>query len=196
MSTDPWLVITALSAAATAVATAASAGAIVWTGVVARRALRAAKEDSRSRTRPVMMAELRRAPLSHGTVNLLLDNLGASVASDVTVVLDPGPPPNLESLPDSDLWKWIHQRYARPITTWAPHLRMSNVVRAGHDKLEPFVVRINYLGPDGTPYADRYEFNPDHVLKETEAGPSQAAGDFDWEKRKVKALEALVARLD
>ena len=196
MLTDPWLVITALSAAATAVATAASAGAIVWAGIVARRALRAAQEDSRSRTRPVMVAELRRAPLSPGTMNLVLQNLGASVARDVTVVLDPGPPPNVNTLPDSDIWKWIYQRYARPITTWAPRWRLSNVARAGHDKLEPFVVRISYRGPDDTPYADRYEFNPDHVLKETEAGPSQAVGDLDWEKRKVRAMEAIATRLD
>jgi len=69
---------------------------------------------------------------------------------------------------------------------------LSNIVRAGHDQLDPFAVIVNYAGPDVTRYTERYEIDPTPILKTTSLSPSDTKDPFDWEKRKVRALEALV----
>src|SRR6266545_3644043 len=107
MSETSWIALGAIAGVVTAVGTAAMAVAIIVTAVIARRTLNATHDDSRARTRPIMIAELRRELLSHGTVLLVLKNLGASVAKNVTVRFEPGPPEDLESLPDDNMQKWI-----------------------------------------------------------------------------------------
>ena len=166
--------------------------AIIITAVIAKRTLAATREDSRARTRPVIVAELRRELLSHGTTLLVLKNLGASVAKDVVVTFDPPPPKDFESLPNDNMMKWIYERYATPVTTWAPEWTVSNVIRGGEDELKPITVKVTYTGPDGTPYEDPYFLHPDHILKETSANPSKVSDPVKLEQQKVSALQALV----
>lgn len=177
-----------VSAVAAAVSTALTLVAVV----IAVRSLAATRKDSRDRSRPVIVPELQRELLSHGTTNLLIRNLGTSVAANVSVQFEPGPPEDLDSLPGDNMWKWIFQAYARPIASWAPTWTLSNVVRAGHEPLDPFAVIVNYAGPDGTRYTERHEIDPTPILKATSSGPSDTKEPFDWEKRKVRALEAMV----
>lgn len=185
MSAANWAAVAALAGAVTA-------SAVVVTAVIAIYTLKATRDDSRARTRPTMVAELRRELLSHGTTLLALRNLGASVATKVTVKFDPGPPPDVDSMPDSDVWKWIYQRYAKPIRTWAPGWTLSNVIRAGQDPLPQVAVTMSYTGPDGTEYQDRYDLHPDHILKETSSNPSKTNDPVKIEQQKIAALQALV----
>jgi hypothetical protein len=176
----------------TGIATLAMAVAVIWTVKYARDTLEANKQDSRERTRPVMVADLRPELLSHGTTLMVIKNYGASPASEVKLTFDRDMPENLDDLPDSDNWKWIFQRYQFPVHTWAPGWARTNVVRFGGDDLEPITVTISYLGRDAHVYEETYLLEPAHVMKETAASPSDSDIATKAEKYKVKALHALV----
>ena len=179
----------------TAIGTVAMAAAVIVTAIYAGATLRATREDSRARTRPVMIAELVPELLSRGTTLLLVRNAGASVASEVTVTFDRVPPADVDALPDSDMWKWLYQRYSQPVPTWAPGWTLSNVIRAGHDPLDPVSVTLSYRGPDGRHYSDVYPLNPDHLMKATTSTPSKATDPVKLEQQKISALQALVRTL-
>jgi hypothetical protein len=117
-----WIAIGAVAAAITALFTAAMAVAIIVTAIYARRTLAAAKDDSRARTRPELVAYLERELLSHGTILLVVKNFGASSATDVRVDFDPPAPSadEVAALPDSDMKKWVYQRCAEPVPVWGP----------------------------------------------------------------------------
>lgn len=169
--------------------------AVIVTAVIAARTLNSARDDSRARSRPMMIAEFRREPLSHGAVLLVVKNVGASVASDVLVTFEPSAPDSLEDLPDSDLWKWVYRRYSSPVSTWAPGWTLSNVVRTGDDRLEHSVIHISYNGHDGTPYAETFQLRPEHILNETTSTPSRSKDPAALEQQKVSALQALVREI-
>jgi hypothetical protein len=168
------------------------AAAVIVTAIYAGATLRATREDSRARTRPVMVAELVPEPLSHGTTLLRIRNAGASVASEVETTFDPAPPADVDALPDSDMWKWLYQRYRKPVPTWAPGWTLSNVIRAGHDPLDALSVTLSYQGSDGHHYSDVYILHPDHVMKATSSTPSKATDTVKLEQQKISALQALV----
>lgn len=192
MSETDWVALAAIAGVVTAIGTAAMAVAIIITAYIARRTLNATHDDSRARTRPIMVAELRRELLSQGTTLLVLKNMGASVAKDVAVSFKPGPPKDFDALPNDNMMKWIYQRYATSIKTWAPGWTLSNVIRAGHDDLSAVTVTVDYEGPDGTHYQDAYDLQPDHILKETESNPSKTNDLVKLEQQKLAALQALV----
>lgn len=194
MSDSGWLAVGSIAAAVTAVFTAAMAVAIIITAIYAKRTLVAAKDDSRARTRPALVAYLERELLSHGTILLVIKNFGPSSASDVQVAFDPfAPSPGeVDALPDSDLIKWLYQRFEGVVPTWAPGWATSNVVRAGDDPLEPFTVLLSYLGPDSTRYDERFALRPGHILKETSSTPSKTDSPIKLGQQGVSALQALV----
>lgn len=192
MDQTDWIAMGSIAAAVTALGTVAMAIAIVWTAVIASRTLTASREDSRARTRPIVVAELRRELLSKGTTLLVIRNLGQSVASNVVVAFDPPPPDDPSSLPDADMHKWIFQRYATPVATWAPGWTLSNVIRAGHDELAPITVNVSYAGPGGAKYSDAFALHPDHILKETTSGPGKTSDPVKMEQEKLEVLRALV----
>lgn len=185
MSEIDWIAITSI-------ATAVMAVAIIATAFFAGHTLKATREDSRARTRPIIVAELRRELLSHGTTLLVLKNMGASIARNVNVGFEPPSPANLDELPAANMMKWIYERYTTPITTWAPGWTLSNVIRAGHDAMAPITVTVDYKGPDGTQYQDSYYLHPDHILKETHSTPSKTDDHVKLEQQKISALQALV----
>ena len=118
--------------------------AIVVTAIYAKRTLVAAKDDSRARTRPALVAYLERELLSHGAILLVIKNFGPSSASDVRVAFDP-PAPDIEdvaALSDSDMTKWLYQRFAEPVPNWAPGWSTSNVIRAGQDYHIPYIALV------------------------------------------------------
>lgn len=192
VTVDVW---TSIGTWVTAIGTVAMAAAVIVTAIYARGTLRATREDSRARTRPVMIAELVPEHLSHGTTLLLVRNAGASVASDVTVTFDPAPPADVDALPDTDMWKWLYQRYSQPVPTWAPGWTLSSVIRAGHDPLDPVSVTLSYRGPDGYYYSDVYALQPDHVMKATSSTPSKVTDPVKLDQQKISALQALVRTL-
>lgn len=180
------VVISALAAAASALLTLLAVA-------VAVRTLNASRDDSRERSRAFVVPELRRELLSQGTINMRIRNVGPTSARDVEVQFDPPPPAELEELPDDNMWKWVYRAYAKKIDTWPPGWTLSNVVRAGHDDISEFSVTVSYSGIDGTKYRDTFRLDPEPLLRSTASSPSDT-GDAPngWEKRKVRALEALV----
>lgn len=179
-----------ISAAAAAVSTLLTLAAVL----VAVGTLRAARDDSRERSRPVIVAQLQRELLSPGAINLVLRNFGMSVATDVSVRFDP-PPSGIDDLPDSDMWKWLYQAYASPIATWAPGWSLTNVVRAGHDDIEAFTVVLDYSGPDGTAYRESVNLDPIPILKTTSAAPSDTEDPAKLAQQAIHVLRALVRTL-
>lgn len=190
-----WTAVGAVAGVLTAVGTLAMAIAVIVTAVIAARTLNSARDDSRARSRPMMVAEFRREPLSHGAVLLVMKNVGASVASDVRVTFVPSAPVSIEDLPDSDLWKWVYRRYASPVSTWSPGWTLSNVVRTGDDRLEHLVIHVSYKGHDGTPYTETFQLRADHILNETTSTPSKSKDPAVLEQQKVSALQALVREI-
>lgn len=194
MTDTNWIAVGSVAAVVTAVFTAAMAVAIIVTAIYAKHTLVAAKDDSRARTRPALVAYLERELLSHGTILLVIKNFGPASAADVRLAFDPPAPAKADvaALPDSDMKKWLYQRFAEPVPTWAPGWTTSNVIRAGQDPLEPFSVTLSYLGPDGTQYVERFDLHPDHILKETSSAPSKTDSPIKLGQQGVSALQALV----
>ena len=194
MSESDWVAVGAVAAVVTAAFTSAMAIAIIVTAVYAKHTLTATKDDSRARTRPALVAYLERELLSHGVILLVIKNFGSSVAADVQVAFDP-PAPSIEdvaALPDSDMTKWLYQRFEDPVPIWAPGWTTSNVVRAGQDPLAPFTVVLSYVGPDSTTYDERFPLHPEHILKETTSTPSKTDSAIKLAQQGVAALQAIV----
>ncbi len=194
MTDSDWIAVGSIAAVVTAVFTAAMAIAIIVSAIYAKRTLVAAKNDSRARTRPALVAYLERELLSHGAILLVIKNFGPSTAADVRVAFDPPAPgtEDVNALPDSDMTKWLYQRFAGPVPIWAPGWSTSNVVRSGQDPLDPFTVTLSYLGPDSTRYEERFPLHPDHILKETSSTPSKTDSPIKLGQQGVAALQALV----
>lgn len=168
--------------------------AIIVTAIYAKRTLVAATDDSRARTRPALVAYLERELLSPGTILLVVKNFGPSSAANVRVAFDPPAPSNddVAALPDSEMKKWLYQRFAAPVPVWAPGWTTSNVIRSGQDPLDSFTVWLSYLGPDGTSNAEDFALHPDHILKETSSAPSKTDNPIKLGQQGVSALQALV----
>lgn len=192
MTETDWIATGSIAAVVTALGTVVMAVAIALTALYAKGTLQATRDDSRARTRPVVVAELRRELLSRGTILLVLKNMGSSIARDVVITFDPPPPADVAGLPESDMMKWVYERYSSPITTWAPGWMVSNVVRVGDEELNAITVTAAYNGPDGEMYEDAYDLKPEHILKETQSGPSETKDPVKLEQQKLKALHALV----
>lgn len=194
MMESDWIAIGSIAAVVTALFTAAMAVAIIVTAIYARRSLVAAKDDSRARTRPALAAYLERELLSHGAILLVVKNFGPSTAKNVRVSFKPPAPSasQVAALPESDLRKWLYQRFEEPIPVWAPGWSTSNVIRAGQDELDLLTVTLRYEGPDATPYEETFRLHPDIVLKETMSTPNKGKDPITVGQQAVSALQALV----
>ena len=166
--------------------------ATVVTAIVAMFSLTGSRQDSRERTRPVLVPQLRRELLSHGTINLVLHNFGVSSAHNVSVAFDPSLP-DPQELDSADMRKWIGERYAAPYPLIAPGMSLSNVYRAGQDKVQAFTMKLTYSGSDGRRYHGHFHLDPGPLLKETTANPSDSN---NRELRLIKAVEAIVRSVD
>lgn len=106
-----------------------SAVAAIATAVIAVWTLRDARVDSRERSRPMVLAEFRRAKHSNGTIDLIVRNAGPSIARDVKVTFDPVP-----VVPDTGgpyVTPYLLRRYAEPIPALAPGQELTNIWFAG-----------------------------------------------------------------
>ena len=178
---------------------AVSAGVIValLTAAVGLSQLKQVRADSRERSRPMMAAELRKAPYTPGTQLLVIRNYGPSIARNVKVTFDPPiPDPAPERAPQS-VSPLVTRRYAEPIPVIAPDVELSNIWFSGiHDhangweNFEPtpdrFTVTITYDGPDGTNYVDPFPLDTDLINKHTYVSDSR-----DPENRLKEAVKSL-----
>lgn len=117
----PWWTTARVTATVAAVALIGG----LTTAIIAIRSFRHAQRDSRSRTRPMMSAELK--IVGNGILNLVIKNGGASIAKNVVVSFDP-PLPNGERSPDGqgNVARLVNMRYANAIPVWVPSREMEN----------------------------------------------------------------------
>ncbi len=129
---------TAPKAGATAAAVGASSAVVAATSGV--RTLRQNRRDSRSRSRPMMAAELRDHPHVRATQLLVVKNYGPSIARNVTVTFDPAipDPPH----PATSMTPFLKNRYATPIAVMTPGMELDNIYFSGErDSTEGWVNR-------------------------------------------------------
>ncbi|QDP95823.1 hypothetical protein FOE78_07840 [Microlunatus elymi] len=186
----------------TAIATAAAAA-------VAIISLLAILRDSRERTRPLVTADLERAPLSRDQrhLDLVLRNSGATAARDLRVAFDPTPIiiPRDERRPQ--VATVLEKRFTgtlrilppgRPIRS-AYYIGEQNPnkpsdVRNSEPLPDTFTVIASYKDYRGRPYSDTFELSVDDYLHETEVtGKSVPANP---QKDLVHAAENIVRQLN
>ncbi|MEV8177208.1 hypothetical protein AB0O99_04070 [Cellulosimicrobium funkei] len=135
------------------IATAATAVVAIW-------AIAAAKNDSRDRSRPVMVAEYRTFPFAYQALEFVIRNAGASVARDVTVSFDPPLAPG-----GYFARKFIIRRYATTIAVLAPGQELVNAVRVEDAPGKPrdlpadLTVTIRYRRSRWRWYTDKYRLD-------------------------------------
>jgi hypothetical protein len=135
---------------------AVSAMAAVITATIAVITLIRTSSDSRSRSQPAVIAEIRRAPDADTSFDLVIRNAGPTIARDVQVTFDP--PLELPDGQPEDHYalQWIIKRYEKIIPMLAPGQELSNTwwfgaaVDGSIQNVEPtpdqVLVRIRYRG--------------------------------------------------
>lgn len=106
-----------------------SASATVATAAIAIAALLSAARDSRERSRPMVLAEFRRAENSDSAIDLVVRNAGPSVAREVQVSFEPEPvlPQDSSGL----VTPYLLKRYQGPIPSLSPGKELHNIWFSG-----------------------------------------------------------------
>jgi hypothetical protein len=166
----------------------------VITGAVAIISLRALRQDSRDRTRPVVVADLLPVVLSRTVSELVIENVGPSVAKKVRVTFEP---PITEDVGTGTAF--LVRRYSHIIPTMGPGRRLTNTyaiwVGDGSDNLlenvpKDVVVRISYQDAHGRNYSDDYELSLRTLRNQTSSEPSNTDSE-GMRRRWVRALEEI-----
>jgi hypothetical protein len=180
-----WATPTTTWTAMGSIATVTAATVAIWTLVALRR-------DSRDRTRPVMIAEIRPGVLSD-VAELIVRNVGPSVAKNVTFKFDPELPV-LEGAEAAGMTTpYLQRRYSRTIPTFGPGMTMYDVYQSSGEPFEPvpeeFSLTINYFDMHDQEYTDSYELSVitlrDHIYTRP--------GDTDDEAMRRRVAEAVEA---
>lgn len=169
--------------------------ATVSAAVVAIFTLMSIKQDSADRTRPMIIAELKHAVLT-SSCELLIRNVGQSVARNVKVDFDPPLPDPVDGGGEERLGvltPYLQRRYSRVIPTFPPGMVMDNYYQ-GAEGEEPvpddFTVTISYEDTHGREYRDAYELTMAAVRDQSGRYPS-SRDDDGMRRRWVNALEAI-----
>lgn len=164
------------------------------TGAVAILTLRSIKQDSIDRTRPVIAIEVLPVVLSHGTCELVVQNVGQSVAKNVSVTFDPAITEDM-----GQMAAFLARRYSRTIPTMAPGRRLTNIyahwVGDGSDNLDEdvpkdFTAKARYVDSHGRGYEDSYDLSLQTLRNQTTSSPADT-DPKGLQKRWAKALEAI-----
>lgn len=148
-----------------------SALAAVFTAIIAALAISSAASDSRRRTRPYVLVDLRQDPHTMAALmNLVVENIGQSEARDLEVAFEPALPVPEDKV-GSFAW-YVIQRYRSPISLLAPQQSLVNAWRTREsrgDKDGPrtVTVQLQYRGGRHR-YSD--VFNLDATTVEFAAG--------------------------
>ena len=175
-----------------------SAMASVVTAAVAAVTLNGSRRDSRDRSRPVVVARLRKGPsTSHGVVYLVVSNLGVSVARQVQITFDPKLPEYEMTLDGQAgvVAPFIRRRYEEPIAVLAPTQSLANIyyysgTTGGNLENVPdeLTVGVSYLDDRGRKYEDAFPLKVQDIILETQSNPG---GSNDAVKRQNVALESI-----
>lgn len=176
-----------------AVATAVTAVMAIWT-------LWALRQDSRDRTRPVMVAILKQAVLTRN-YELHIVNLGSSVAKNIQVTFEPELP-NLsgtihENAQSFAVWS-IQRRYEKPIPSLPPGQVFDNLYQDSENNDQPvpdtIIVSFSYRDDRNRKYFDKYELSTYVLGLQTGAYPSTDS-EKGMNMRLVKAIESIARGL-
>ena len=168
------------------IATVTAAVVAVWTLVALR-------QDSLDRSRPVIIAEIRAGILSD-VAELIVRNVGSTVARNVTFRFEPGLPV-LEGTAAAGLGTpYLQRRYSRTVPTFGPGMEMHDVYQEANPPREPvpdeFTLTIDYDDAHGRHYTDSYDLSVltlhDHLR--VESGDDDPP---DLQRRSTRALEAI-----
>ncbi len=173
-------------AAMASLATVTAAVVGVWTLISVR-------QDSRDRSRPVMIAEIRPGVLSD-IAELIVRNVGPSVAKNVTFKFRPDLPV-LEG-PDAvgKTTPYLKRRYSRTFPTFGPGMLTHDVYQSSGEPFEPvpddFTLTIDYDDAHGRHYTDSYDLSVttlrDHTRTERHEDDESAL-----RQRTTRAVEAI-----
>ena len=188
-------------------AACAAAVAAWFAAINGSRTLRQARRDSKARSRPMVVAELRSPPYTHGTQALVITNYGPSIARNVRVTFDPEIP---DPAPEKATKSWtpfLKRRYASPISVLTPGMELDNLYFVGRpgangqfENNEPtppqVTVTISYDGPDETPYRDTFDLDIGLLRQRTYAESSTSPEGQAKEALKLlkRIQQALVDR--
>lgn len=163
-------------------------------GAVAIATLRAIKQDSRDRSRPVVIADLLPVVLSRGTSELVVQNVGQSVAKNVRVRFSP---PITDDM--GVLAGYVARRYRSAIPTLGPGRRLTNIyghwTGNGGNALTESVpmevsVDISYEDSHSRSYRDEYHLSMHTLRNQTTSTPSNT-DDAGMQRRAVRAWEEI-----
>lgn len=166
-----WWTTQRVSATAAVVATAAGVTAAT-SGV---RTLRQNRRDSKSRSRPMVAAELREVPYVKGTQILVVRNYGPSIARKVRVRFDPEIPDPAD--PSTSVTPFLKRRYANPIPVLTPGMELDNVYFSGEAEggswvnreptPEQVTVTITYENDAGDEFTDEFPLDTNLIRNRT-----------------------------
>jgi hypothetical protein len=163
------------------IATVAAAIVAIWTLVALR-------QDSRDRTRPVIIAEICAAVLAE-VGELIVRNVGASVAKNVTFKFDP----ELQT-EGGMVAPYLQRRYSRTTRTFGPGAMIHDVYQYAQGPPEPvpdeFTLTIDYYDTRGRHYTDSYDLSVVTLRDHTRIESS----DDDLphlQRRTTRAVEAI-----
>jgi hypothetical protein len=166
----------------------------VGTGIVAVVSLLSLRRDSRDRSRPVLSAELLPLTLSQGTCELVVQNVGRSVAKNIRLTFEP---PITEDM--GIIAGYLARRYSHVIPTMGPGRRLTNIYGNwrgdGSDELDESIPKevtaiFMYQDSHERAYEDRYDLTVQTLRNQTSSFPS-STDEKGMRKREVRALEAI-----
>lgn len=189
-----WWTVARVGAAAGVVgATAAVAGAT--SGI---RTLRQNRRDSKSRSRPMVAAELRDVKYSEATQILMIRNYGPSIARNVRVSFDP-PLPDPED-PSTSVTPFLKNRYSKVIQVLTPGMELDNLYYVGTPgpkgrfvNSEPTPDQVNvtirYENDGGDKYEDKFALDTNLIRDRTYV--TSSTSPESQRKVMVKSLEGI-----
>jgi hypothetical protein len=136
-----------------------AAVAAIITGLVAIWAIVNAKQDSRDRSRPVVIVELGIHPDADLTITLTVRNAGPSVARNLTVSFDQ---PLAELAADGNHLRYIVKMFGEPISVLGPGQALSNPWRSSHRQEgmpDSCNVTVAYVDSHDRPYTDEFKID-------------------------------------
>jgi hypothetical protein len=144
-------------AAIATLATATAAVVGIWTLIGLRR-------DSHDRTRPMMIAEIRPSVIGTSSAELLIRNVGPSVAKNVRFTFTPPLPVLADADAVGKTTPYLQRRYSRPFAVIGPGMELHDTYQyGGGNDLEPvpddFVLTIAYQDDRGRDYRDSYDLS-------------------------------------
>jgi hypothetical protein len=152
-----------------------------------------------------MSADLRPVALTMGTSELVIENVGQSVAKNVRVTFDP-PLPDLQGPEAADkVTPFLRRRYEHAIPTMPPGRQLFNIYSVGvpgsgstlvNDEPTPedVTVAISYENVRGRKFSDSYELSVRTLSNETESNPSNT-DERGMQRRHIRALESIAKTL-